>query len=267
MKIIIEYVLIENMLINIISLYTTSMFTKERGRYFWVAAFLGGCVTVVLPLFNLTAVGSFLLEIGLVCLYICISFKFKTLKKFLKLYICFYIVTFLYGGACYFVERYFGIQSTLIVLAVLVALFVAIKILAKQFTKKKNIEAFCFEVEIADRGKKSKWKAFLDTGNLLFDPLTDRPVILINFKVFSTLFKEVEIEDLLTKSKKIDCLKLAHYINFNTLNNSDKILVFEVDNIVIGENIVDKPMLGLSFKDFNAAFGTDIILHNYFANA
>ncbi len=262
MKIVIEYVLIENMLINLMSLKSTALLTKEKGRLFLLSSFLGGCITVVLPLFNLSAVGSFLVEVGLACVYVCISFKFKTFKKFIRFFLTFFIVTFLYGGACFFIERYFGLQSTIIVLFLVFAVFVTIKFLSRHIQRKQNVENFCFEAEIENLGSKTKWRAFLDTGNLLFDPLTQSPVILINFKVFSSLFKEIEIMDVLTRSKKVKSLKLAHYINFNTLNNSDQVLVFQVDRLRVGDKVLNKPILGLSLKDFNQAFGSDIILHN-----
>ncbi len=262
MKIVVEYVLIENMLINLISLKTTALVTKEKGRLFLLSAFLGGCLTVVMPLFSLNSIGLFLIQIGLVCIYICLSFKFKTLKKFLRLYFCFFIVTFLYGGACYFVERYFGIESTLVILFIIASLFLGVKLLTKKLNQKRNIDDFCFDIKIETQGQTTKWKAFLDSGNLLFDPLTQSPVTLINFKVFSTIFCDVEILDVLTRSKKIKALKLAHYINFNTLNNNDKILVFQVDRLYIGEKTLEKPILGLSLKNFNEAFGSDVILHN-----
>ena len=108
----------------------------------------------------------------------------------------------------------------------------------------------------------SSWTGFLDSGNLLVDPLTQSPVILINFKVFHNLFKDLDVVDVLTRSHKLNSIKMAHYINFNTLNNEDKILVFQVDRIKMGDKYFENPILGLSLKNFNQAFGTDIILHN-----
>ena len=84
-------------------------------------------------------------------------------------------------------------------------------------------------------------------------------------KMFSKLFEKVGLEDILLKGEKIDGLKLAHYINLSTLNNTDKILVFQVDTLLLNNKIYKNQILGLSFKNFNQTFGTDIILHNNFA--
>ena len=262
MKIIIEYVLIENMLINLMALKTTALISKESGRLFWLSSFLGGCLTVVLPLFRLNSIGSFLVEIGLFVLHIVICFKFKAFKKFLRLYLTYFLVMLLFGGACYFIENYFGITSTIIVLAVVSIVFVVVRFLINRLQRKRQIDNFCFDVEIETVGQKTIWKGFLDSGNFLLDPLTNSPVSLINFKVFSALFHDIEIVDVLTRSEKIKTLKFAHYIRLNTLSVSDKILVFQVDRLCIGNRIVDKPFLGLSLTEFNQAFNSDIILHS-----
>ena len=180
------------------------------------------------------------------------------------MFLSIFVMTILYGGMCYFVERYFGIESTLTFLIIVVATYICIRILFRSFNRKKDIENFCFDIEIQNKGSKTKWNAFLDTGNLLFDPITQSPVCLVNFKVFKAIFKDIEIMEVLSKSKKLLSLNKAHYIKLNTINNSDEILVFEVDNLKIGEKEFKKSILGLSLVPFNEAFGCDVILHNNF---
>ena len=41
------------------------------------------------------------------------------------------------------------------------------------------------------------------------------------------------------------------------------ILVFQVDKVVLENgNVLENATLGLALKNFNEAFGTDVILHN-----
>lgn len=266
MKIVIEYVLIENFLINLIILKTVELFLKEKGRLFWVSALLGAGLALVTPILKLTNFGSFLLQFAFAIFYVCISFKFKTLKKFVTLYLGYFVSAFLYGGACYFFESFFGITSLIVVLAVVVAVFAVVSFLLRKMARKKALENFCFDIQIETDGKAFVFKAFLDSGNFLFDPITGKPVCLINFKAFSTIFDKVRVEDIIKKNEKVKGLKFAHYINFNTLNNNDKILVFQVDSLKIGDKSFERATLGLSLKNFNQAFGSDVILHNEFAN-
>lgn len=265
MQIVVEYVLLENFLINLIVLKTTSLFLKDRGRLFFLSAFFGACLTAVMPFFYLSSVGWFLVEIGQAILSVCISFKFKKLKKFLQIFLCYFASAFLYGGACYFFEGFFGVRSVLIILAIISLVFFSVSFLVKKFFRKTSLDNFCFDVVIEANGQRGKWKAFLDSGNMLFDPVTDSPVSLINYRVFSTLFKEIDLEDVIRKSEKLKTLPCAHYINFNTLGSDNKILVFQVDRLSVDGKETEKATLGLSFKNFNEAFESDIILNNSFA--
>ena len=266
MKIVIEYVLLENFFINLIVLKTVELFLKEKGKFFWVSACLGSALTLATPLLGLSTFGNFLLQFGFAIFYVCISFKFSTFKKFLSLFVCYFVSSFLYGGACYFFEGLFGITSLIVVLFVVTIVFLFVKFLLRKRQRKKDLESFCFDVQIETGGKNHSFKAFLDSGNFLFDPITEKPVCLINFKAFSKLFEEIGVEDIIRKNDKIKSLKFAHYISFNTLNNADKILVFQVDTMKIGERVFEKPIFGLSLKNFNQTFGTDVILNNEFAN-
>ncbi|MBP3619035.1 MAG: sigma-E processing peptidase SpoIIGA [Clostridia bacterium] len=265
MKIVVEYVLISNFMINIIIFKTTALVLKERGRLFLLSSTLSACVTLVLPLLSLSALGCFILQFGLNILLVCISFKFRTLKKFFQIYLCFTVASFIYGGTCSLVASYIETQSLILLLLAVVGVYFVVKVLVKRISKKQAIENFCVDVSLCFSGQKTNWKGFLDSGNLLIDPLTQSPVSLINFKVFSCIFKDICLEDVLRKSEKLKKLKLAHYISFNTMGTGNKILVFQIDGLEIGGKHYKKAVLGLSLKNFNQAFGSDIILNNNFA--
>lgn len=254
-----ELILIENMLINLIILKTTSLIIKERGKFYLLSAFLSGCFAMILPILNLNNFGQVLYNLGLTIILICISFKFKTLKKFVKIYSVYYLSSFIYGGACYFFTQLFTTRSLLLVLAIIISVYLIVKLLIKIFHKKNTIDKFCYEIEIELSGRKSKWKAFLDSGNFLTDPVTESPVSLINFKVFSSLY-DVSMEDLILG--KVKGVKFAHYINLDTLGGRDRILTFQVDSLKIGDKVLKAATLGLCLKNFNDAFGSDVLLNS-----
>ena len=143
--------------------------------------------------------------------------------------------------------------------------FATVLFLVKKFNRKKSIENFCFDVLIVIGERSCACKGFLDSGNLFFDPVTEKPVTLVNLKVFEKLFADIKICDILMRSEKLKTLKFAHFVSFNTLGKGDKILVFQVDKMVVEKRVFEKSLLGLSLKDFENTFGTDIILHNNFA--
>ena len=175
------------------------------------------------------------------------------------------LATFVYGGVCSLVASYIQTESLILLMISVITAYLAVKFLAKKIFRKKAIENFCYDVAISFSGKKSNWVAFLDSGNLLIDPLTNSPVSLINFRVFSSIFSDIELEDVLKKSEKLKQLQLAHYVYFGTMGQGNKVLVFQVDSLEIGGKCYEKAILGLSLKSFNKALGTDIILNNNFA--
>lgn len=262
-----EYIFFINFIINFLILKTSALFLKEQGRLFLLSAFLGSCFAVALQFYSLSKLGQVLLSAGLAIWYVCISFKFKTFKKFVTLYACYILTTFLYGGVCYYLATLLTSQSIFYLLLSIFVLFVICEFLFKKIHKKRAISNFCRDIKIENAGKMWQCKAFLDSGNLLYDPVTQKPVSLINFHLFSQLFSNITLSDILLHSEKVKNLKFAHYINFGTLNSTDKILVFQVEKLCIDGQVVERATLGLVLKNFDQTFGTDIILHNNFARA
>ena len=261
----IEYVLLANFLINLLVLKTSAILLKEAGRWYFLSAFIGACFAIVTPYFYLNKVGGMICFLSSTIWYVCLSFRFKTFKKFFQIYCVYMISALIYGGAYLMLINLFATESVLLMLVVLILLYCMIRVLFKKIAHKENVGKFCFEIEIENCGKTTRWRAFLDSGNLLYDPLTQSPVCLINLKVFESIFQNISIEDVLKKSEKLKKIKFAHYIAFNTLNRRDKILVFQVDKVKINEKQFEKTTLGLVLKNFNQAFGSDVILHNSFA--
>ncbi|MBQ9744965.1 MAG: sigma-E processing peptidase SpoIIGA [Clostridia bacterium] len=92
------------------------------------------------------------------------SVFYSFLNKILSKYILDYSYTSVYSGA-----RFFVITSLSIICAV---------IFGKAFSKEKNITSASLEVKINE--KIHLLSALCDTGNMLSDPLSGRPVILVS---------------------------------------------------------------------------------------
>ena len=259
----VEFVLIENFFINLIVLKTSALLLKEKGKFYLLSAFLCGCLAVAIDTLKPSNIGQFISNVGMAVIAICITFKFKKFKKFCVICGCYLLSNLLYGGVCFFIDGFFGIKNTLVLLLFVILIYFVVKFVIKRFSKKRAIDNFCFDIEITSGTKSGKWRAFLDSGNFLNDPVTDSPVNLVNFKVFSKLFG-VDEKQLLSK-EHLQKLKCAHYINLNTLSGKDKILVFQVDKIVAKGKIFENATLGLCLKHFNYAFNADVILNNCFA--
>jgi len=262
MKIVVEYVFLQNFLLMFLILKTVSFMLHEKTKSVWLSATLSGVTTTLIPALHLSPIGNFLLEAGLGIVFICISFN---LKKFILLFLGYYCTLFLFGGACYYIQFMFGHISTTAVLSIACAVFLTSKYFSKKIWKKRQIENFNIDVSIENADKKVDLRGYLDSGNLLVDPLTQSPVSLIDFRVFEKLFDNISLLEVFSKSKKLKNIKLAHFITLNSINFQNKIFVFVVDKIVLNKKIIQKPTVGLSLKDFKKSLNADMIINGAFA--
>ena len=261
----IVYLVCETMLLNFFILKSTALLCNEKAPMLFVSVALSTMLSIIESMFVSTRIGRCLFLIGTAIWYICLSFKVFTFKKFLKLYLLYFLMVFCYGGLYYYISSFLLAGSHVVLILSSIVFFISVAILSKWLNKKKCVDNFCFEIQIQHNGKKVDCRAFLDSGNLLVDPNTNKPVSLVNFKIFRKLFgDEVNIEKLLC-GKVSDCGINAYYIPFNTLNHEAKILVFEIEEITIKGRTEKSVELGLLYTNFGQAFGSDVILNNAFA--
>ena len=113
-----------------------------------------------------------------------------------------------------------------------------------------------YEVEICENQTIVKTSGYLDSGNVLCDPSTNSPIVVINYKLFNQLFKNITPIDVLKNNTRH--LKNAHYIEVSTVSANSKMLVFCVDKLILGlpdgKKEISDAILGLtknSFKHIN----------------
>ena len=278
MEVVIEYVLIDNLVINFLILYITSFALKlnyKKLRLFFADVF-GTSVAIVFPLLNLHFALLLFLKILVGVLIVLIAFKVEKFKQFLILFFTFLLSTALLGGITFLI--YYLISGSLNLTECLsnsysfplgiiwlgLSLFVLFNkkiidfIISKQKSKK-----FLYKIEFQTKFKKIKTDAYLDSGHKLVDPTDNLPVIIINYNVFSKLYK-IPIENILLKNVPNE-LQNAHYIKISTLNStSTEMLVFEVDEVKIqnknGKFLKKKANLGLSLTNFSKNFNCDVLI-------
>ena len=92
--------------------------------------------------------------------------------------------------------------------------------------------------------KKVELNSFLDTGNKLVDPYTNKGIILVNFN----------------KIKKLVKIRSPIYVPFQSLNNTGLIKCIKPVSIEINGQVFKNYLIGLSEKSFNID-GIDCILN------
>lgn len=267
MEIIIEYVLIENFVINFFILKTTETFIKEKAKLIILNSIFGSIVALVFPLFNLSTFESILAKSLVGSIMVCVSFDFKTLTKYLYIYFAFAFMTFVFGGCGSMLGKISTETNVFLITISSGILFAVTKTFFKIYHKKKNIKDFQYSVRLFFNGKEFDEKGYFDSGNLLYDNISHCPIILISKQVFEKLVGQNYYEFVLKNQNPKEILKNCHYIPASTSLSNGKMLVFELENF----QLIDKKnqikefksqFVGLSFANFEKNFNSGLLLHS-----
>ena len=207
MTIYIDIVLIENLIINYIILYTTSIITKSK-RIIWrllISSLIGAIYSIITYVTMLQIYSNFILKIILSIIMIYVAFKPTKIKNLLKQLLLFYLTTFVFGGAVFALIYLIKPQDILtkdglfvgtnILKIVLLGIILGFIIISMGFKIVKNKidknQLFC-DIKIKLEQKEIITKAMIDTGNFLRDPISNMPVIVVEHTLlYDVLPKEI----------------------------------------------------------------------------
>lgn len=269
MTIYIEYVIIDNFVINLLILTLTTKLLKifSKKLFLFLSALFGTIIAVISPL--LPNIINILLKLPLALSMIIIAFNPKTIKQFFAEFIIFLISTFAMIGTCLAIAEIFNIdvsvQNGIImdykfpVGAILLICFVVYLSLInsiKFIFKKQNNSNHLFEITIKHKNKTIKTVAFLDTGNKLKD--NNKPISIIGYKTFFKLYPNINLSDILL-NKKVN-IENSKYIEVYGIGEGKKILIFEIDELIVAQKNFKNALLGLSGAPFQQSTDSDVII-------
>lgn len=296
MTIYIDVVLIENLCMNYIILFSTSYILKIKRNHFRliISALLGGVYSILAYMQIVEIYSNFFIKIILSIAMVYIAYNAKNIKLLMKQIVIFYLTSFVFGGCAfallYFVKpqeilmkngMYIGTYPLKIALLGGIVGFtitvVAFKVVKYRMTKK---DMFC-EITIYMKEKSVKAKAMIDTGNMLKDPISRMPVIVVEkdilyeimpYKILNNLDKIIggETTSEIYDEENVEYISKFKVIPFTSLGKQNGLLLGikaskvkieldsneeELENVIIG--IYDKK---LSKKNnYNALLGLDIL--------
>ncbi len=207
MTIYIDIVLIENLIMNYIILFTTAVVLKIKVNHIRLilASLLGAGYSIIAYMGIIKVYSSIILKIILSVLIIYIAFNPQNIKKMCKDLLLFYLVSFVFGGAAFALIYIIKPQNILmknglflgtytlktVMLGAVVAFCIIIGAFAIIKNKISKKDMFC-EIEILINQKKIKTKAMIDTGIMLKEPITNVPVIVVeHILLYSCMPKEI----------------------------------------------------------------------------
>ena len=272
MTIYVDVVLIENLIMNYIILLATGLILKIRIKHIRLilGSLLGAIYSIVAYTGILKVYSSFILKIILSIIIVYIAYNPQAVKKLCKELLFFYLTSFVFGGAAFALIYIVKPQDILmknglflgtyplktVILAAIVAFVVVITaftIIKSKFTKKDMI---C-EIEVKLNSKIIKTKALIDTGNMLKEPITNTPVVVIEHTLlYDCIPKEIlnHLEDIIggdfekipeeIKNVYISKLKLIPFSSLGKQNGMligikpEYLKIIKEEQINVKENVI-----------------------------
>ena len=207
MTIYIDVVLIENLLMNYIILYATGMIlkTKIKNIRLVFASAIGAIYSVMAYISTLKIYSNIVLKIILSIIIVYVAYNPQNMKQMWKNTLIFYLTSFVFGGVAFaliyvvkpqeivmrnglFLGTYPLKNVILSAIIGIIILNIAFKIVKTKMSKK---DMYC-DILIKLNNEEIKTKAMIDTGNLLKEPITNTPVIVIEHTLlYDILPKEI----------------------------------------------------------------------------
>ena len=296
MTIYIDVVFLENLVMNSIILVASGIILKKKMKWIRIilASFLGAIYTIIGYISVLEIYSNLILKVILSILIIYIAFNPQTVKQLWKDILIFYLTSFVFGGVAFALIYVVKPQDILmknglflgtyplktVLLAAIVAFIIIIAAFAIVKTKFSKKDMFC-DVEVELNNKIIKTRAMIDTGNLLKEPITNTPVIVLEHTLlYECVPKEIldNLESILggelvkipekVRNEYISKLKLIPFASLGKQNGmlvgikADSLKIIQDDqekenkNVIVG--IYNKSLTKRG--EYRALVGMDLII-------
>ena len=273
MEIYVEYVILDNFIIDFCIIYAVlkTLGIKIIKWRVLLTCFVGTAFALILPLITLPDIIAFLLKLTLSFALVFIYAKYNSKRQFIYSLLLFYAYTFVMGGACigilYLYSADFSLSSSInynsilplgLIIFIIFGYVYLILLITRFFKKRKDVVNFLYDAEIFYKGKNQKIKAFLYSGNRLY--YKGLPVVVINLKTAINLIDLAEFDDFLNFKKNFE-----NVIFTDVSGKFKKMPVLfsdKVDIFINGQpNSFFNIPLAVALKGFNDLEKYDALLH------
>ncbi len=272
MTIYLDVVIVENLIMDAIIIYATAIVLKVKIRHLRIiiSSLIGAIYSVLSYISDLEIYNNLFLKIFLSIVMVYIAFSPQNIKTLMKQILIFYLTSFLFGGVAFALIYVIKPQEILmknglflgmyplktVFLGAIVAtaiLITAFKVVKSNITKK---DMMC-NVSIELNNKTVNIKTMIDTGNMLKEPISGLPVIVVeNTALYELIPKEIldNLDDILggdfqkipdnIKSTYIAKLKWIPYSSLGKQNGmlvgikADKAIVEKDDQVIGHDNVI-----------------------------
>jgi len=252
MKIYLDLIMILNFALDFVLLLSVSLILKRNIKIIRImlGAFIGG-ISILLLFMNINTLTLFLLKVLISILMILVTFGYRNIKYTLINLLYLYMSSVILGGFLYLLNLEFsykhvgiifynnGLSVNFIFLIIFSPIILYIYI--KQTKNLRYNYSNYYNIEIFIKKKKYKYTAYMDTGNVLVDTLTNKKIILID------------------KRKLLFNIKEFRLIPYMSVGGSNMIKVIKIDKLVFDSKEYSDVLLGI--MDKISLDGVDVILN------
>ena len=207
MTIYIDIIIVENLIMNYIILYATGLISKSKKSYLrmFLASLIGAIYATLEYVLKVNIYSNIILKTILSIIIVYVAFYPQNAKKMCKQIVLFYVTTFTFGGIATYLIYVLKPQNiiikngmyvgTYVLKVIFIGAIVGTIILAIAFKMAKNKltqkDMIC-KVKIKLNGKEETVEAMVDTGNMLKEPITGTPVVVVErTSLYELLPKEI----------------------------------------------------------------------------
>lgn len=264
----IDIVFLENLIMNSIIIYATSIILKIKPKLIRVvtSSAIGSIYAIISYVTELSIYTSIISKGILAIVMVYIAFNPQNMKNMWKQLLIFYLTSFVFGGVALYLIYFIKPQDVFIKNGIFVGdyalkaiflgaiiAFIIIKISIKIIKTKINSKDMFCKIRIKLNGKEIETKAMIDTGNLAKEPITNTPVVIVESSLLEKVLpKEIlnSIDNIL--AGKLDGVKEEYIsrlrcIPFSSLGKQNGMLLgIKADEIVVEkeeENKISKNVI------------------------
>ena len=287
----IDIVFLENLIMNSIIIYATSIILKIKPKLIRVvtSSAIGSIYAIISYVTELSIYTSIISKGILAIVMVYIAFNPQNMKNMWKQLLIFYLTSFVFGGVALYLIYFIKPQDVFIKNGIFVGdyalkaiflgaiiAFIIIKISIKIVKTKINAKDMFCKIRIKLNGKEIETKAMIDTGNLAKEPITNTPVVIVESSLLEKVLpKEIlnSIDNIL--AGKLDGVKEEYIsrlrcIPFSSLGKQNGMLLgIKADEIVVEkeeENKISKNVIIGVYErsltkrgEYRALVGLDLI--------
>lgn len=207
MTVYLDIIFVENILMNYIILFATLIILKVKNRgqqiRLFASSVIGSSYAIIVYLNIIPIYSNIITKIVLSIVMIYVAFNPQNVKQLLKQLLIFYLTSFVFGG-CAFALIYFikpervkmnngvfvGTYPIKVTLIAGIIAFIITQIAFKINKIRLDSKNTFINIKIYYEEKILEVKALLDSGNMLKDPISGMPVIIIEKEILHKIIPE-----------------------------------------------------------------------------